>query len=123
MSLSPFDYLKTINNKADQLPIDDYNQFIVNRALSFGRDTILFANELNMNPHIPNNWAYDFLYFGIPKKKRYDKWIKREEVKDLDIIVEYYNISFKKAIEYVKILSTEQIKELKQRLDKGGKVK
>ncbi|MDD4242801.1 MAG: DNA polymerase clamp loader subunit A [Bacilli bacterium] len=121
MNYTPFDYLKTINNKDGQLPIDNYNLFIINRGLSFNSQTILFANELNMNHHIPNNWAYDFLYFGIPKKKRYDKWIKREEVKDLDVIVEYYNISFTKALQYSKILSVEQIKELKRRLDKGGK--
>ena len=123
MAISLFDYVKSIDNKTEQLPIDDYNAFLVNRALSFGYDTVLFSNELNLNPSISNQMAYDFLYYGIPKKRRYSKWQKRDEIKDLDVIKDYYNISFTKAIEYSKILTTEQITELKQRLDKGGKTK
>jgi hypothetical protein len=123
MTISPFEYIKTIDNKTEQLPIDDFNAFIINRALSFGYDTALFANEMNIVNGICNQWIYDFYYYGIPKKRRYSKWQKRDEVKDLDVIKDYYNVSFQKAIEYSKILTTEQIVILKQRLDKGGKTK
>jgi hypothetical protein len=123
MALTPFDYTKSIDSKSEQLDISDYNAFIVNRALSFGVDTCLFANEMNINSSIPNNWQYDFLYYGIPKKKRYNKWIKFDAIDNIDIIQEYYNCSFQKAIEYSKILTEEEIEILKTRLNKGGKGK
>ena len=118
---SPFDYTKSIDNKTEQLPIDDYNAYIVNRALSFGIDTILFANEMNIYNNLDKQMQYDFYYYGVSKKKRYSKWHKREDMKEIDIIVEYYNCSFTKALEYAKILTVEQIIILKERLDKGGK--
>lgn len=123
MSTSPFEFTKSIDSKSEQLPIDDYNAFIVNRALSFGADTVLFANEMNINANIPKEWQYDFLYYGIPKKKRYNKWIKFDPIENLDMIQEYYNVSFQKALEYSKILNKEQIDILKTRLNKGGKSK
>lgn len=121
MAFSPFDFTKSIDNKTDQLPIDDYNAYVINRALSFGYDTILFANEMNIANMIDKQMQYDFYYYGIPKKKRFNKWQKREEIKDIDVIKEYYNCSFTKALEYATILTVEQIGILKQKLDKGGK--
>ena len=123
MPYSPFDYTKSIDNKTEQLPIDDYNAYIINRAMSFGIDTILFANEMNIYNILDNQMQYDFYYYGVPKKKRFNKWQKRDEVKDIDVIVEYYNCSFTKALEYAKILTVEQIIILRERLDKGGKSK
>ncbi len=123
MSLTPFDYAKSIDSKDEKLPIADYNAFIVNRALSFGWDTVIFANEMNINSNIPKEWQYDFYFHAIPKKKRYNPWIKCEKLKDVDIIQEYYTCSLQKAIEYARILTTDQITGLKTRLIKGGKGK
>ena len=123
MALSPFDYTKSIDSKSEQLDIADYNSFMINRALSFGADTCLFANEMNINSNIPKEWQYDFLYYGIPKKKRYNRWIKFDKIDNIDVIMENYNCSFQKAIEYSKILTEEQIEELKKRLNRGGKIK
>ena len=123
MTLSPFDYTKSIDSKSEKLPIDDYNAFIVNRALSFGYDTCLFSNAMNMYPDLDKQMQYDFLYYGIPAKRRFNKWIKCEKTEGIDIIMEYYNCSLQKTIEYATILNEEQKKELKRILDKGGKTK
>ena len=57
--ISPFDFANSIYNK-DNLMIDErtekeYNPFIVNRAMGFGKDTCIAANEMNARPHLDNN--------------------------------------------------------------------
>lgn len=115
-----FDYVKTINEKTDQLDIDGYVPFIVNKAFSFTLDTIFYANMMNINSHIDAKMQYDFYYHALPKKKRFGKWIKKD-TPDIASIREYYNCSIQKAIEYSKILTIEQVAILKQRMDKGGR--
>ncbi len=38
-----------------------YPAFMVNRALSYHRDTTLFANEMNKYPNLDHKLKYDFL--------------------------------------------------------------
>ena len=50
--MNPFEYLKAINETKKDIMVDDvaekqYNPFIINRGLSFFKDTILYANEMN----------------------------------------------------------------------------
>lgn len=120
---TPFDFVKTIDNKSEQLPISDYVPFVVNRALSHGRDTVLFANIMNMYPRLSSKMQYDFYFFAIPRKKRYNKWVKKDTSTDITIIKKYYKCSDDTAVEYTKILSPEQIKELSSRMDVGGRKK
>ena len=61
MGYTPFDFVNQIHHgKKDLIAEDptaekDYNAFIVNRALSFGHDTALFANEMNVNNHLDDS--------------------------------------------------------------------
>ena len=57
--MNPFEYLKSINESKKDIMIDDlaekeYNSFIVNRGLSYFKDTILYANEMNRYHHLDN---------------------------------------------------------------------
>lgn len=115
-----FDYVKSINEKTERMPIDDYVPYIVNKAFSFMPDTVFYANTMNINSHIDAQWQYDFYYYALPKKKRFGKWIKKD-VPDIASIREYYNCSIQKAIEYSKILTIGQVAILKHRMDKGGR--
>ena len=52
--MSPFDYLNSINMTKKNLMVDeqsekDYVPFIVNRGLGYFQDTVLLANEMNVN--------------------------------------------------------------------------
>jgi hypothetical protein len=62
---------------------------------------------------------YDYYLYGLSKNKRFSKWIKPEESDNLSIIKEYYGYSDKKAREVLLILSENQIKILKNKLNKG----
>lgn len=97
-----------------------YSAFMVNRALSFHRDTVLWANEMNRFTSLDNKLKYDFLINIIRAQKRpYSKWHKRAQSRDLSVVKEYYGYSDAKAEEALKILSDDQIAELKEQLYKG----
>jgi hypothetical protein len=93
---------------------------MVNRALSFHRDTVLLANEMNLYPNLDNKLKYDFLLNIVRAQKRqYSKWHKKASNSDLSLIKEYYGYSDAKAEEALKILSDHQIAEIKKQLYKG----
>ena len=97
-----------------------YSSFMVNRALSYHRDTVLLANEMNMYTTLDNKLKYDFLLNIVRASKRpYSKWFKKAENNDLDVIKEYYGYSDSKAAEALKILNDEQIAMLRKKLFKG----
>lgn len=126
--MNPFEFLGSINNTKKDIMIDDvaekeYNAFIINRGLSFFPDTILFANEMNLNHHLDSKLQYHFLINIIKKKKRFTKWVKPQEVANLEVIKEYYGYSDEKAKSVLSLLNNEQIEQLKQRIYKGGKRK
>ena len=126
--MNPFDYLKAINETKKDIMVDDiaekeYNPFIINRGLSFFRDTILYANEMNRFHHLDHRLQFDFFINIIKKKKRWSKWVKPQEVANLELIKEYYGYSNEKAKSALSLMSNEQIEELKNRIYKGGKRK
>jgi hypothetical protein len=128
MNMSPFEYLNDITYAKKGIMVDDiaekeYNAFIINRGLSMYSDTILYANEMNINHSIDHRLQYDFFINIIRKRKRWSKWIKPQEITNLELIKEYYGYSNEKAKSVLSLFSTEQIADLKQRIYKGGKRK
>ena len=97
-----------------------YSSFMVNRALSFHRDTVLWANEMNKFTTLDNKLKYDFLLNIIRAQKRpYSKWYKKAQSSDLSVVEEYYGYSDAKAEAALKILSDDQITAIKKQLYKG----
>ena len=126
--MNPFDYLKSINATKKNIMVDDiteseYNAFIINRGLSFFPDTVLYDNEMNLNHHLDSRLQYDFLINIIKKKKRFTKWVKPQEIANLEVIKEYYGYSNEKAKSVLSLLNNGQMEELKKRIYKGGKRK
>lgn len=120
--MNPFDVLNAINdNKV--IPIDEksYPSFMVNRGLSNFVDTVLYANEMNRYHHLDSQMQFDFLVNIVRKKKRFSKWNKAQKSDDIDTIKEYFGYSTDKARDILPLLSSEQIKEIKQKISKGGK--
>ena len=107
----------------DDITESEYNAFIINRGLSFFPDTVLYANEMNLNHHLDSRLQYDFLINIIKKKKRFTKWVKPQEIANLEVIKEYYGYSNEKAKSVLSLLNNGQMEELKKRIYKGGKRK
>lgn len=124
--MNPFEYLNAINYTKQNIMVDDiaekgYNSFMVNRGLSYFNDTVLMANEMNRYHQIDNRLKFDFFINIIRKKKRFSKWNKPESLSDVDVIKKYYGYSNQKARQIISLLSSDQINELKEKVNKGGK--
>lgn len=124
-SISPFDFLNSINYTKQNLVVDEwsekqYNPYIINKGLSFSSDTVVQANEMNSRPHLNKKLQYEFLINTIRSRKRFNKWIKSEKIDELEIIKEYFGYSTEKARQVISILTPEQITIIKQKLKKGG---
>lgn len=89
---NPFDYVNQILQGKKDLIVDDqtekdYNPFIVNRALSYHFDCILFANEMNRRHFLNKKMQNSFLLNTIRSKKRpFVKWAKPEKNDDIQCI-------------------------------------
>jgi hypothetical protein len=126
--MNPFDFINAINFTKKNLIVDEetekaYQPFLVNRTLSHFRDTVLYANEMNVNHHLDHALQNHFYINIIRAKKRFSKWVKPSEVECLDIIKENYGYSNEKAKAVLSLLTPEQIEQLKHRIYKGGKRK
>ena len=122
------DWLNSINfNKKnlieeDPSTIKDYAPYIINRCLSGNIDSILFANEMNKYSFLDKDMQYSFYLNSVRKRKRFSPWLRKDKVNDLECVKEYYGYSNEKAQQAMRILTKEQIKYIKQKLDTGGRM-
>ena len=125
--MNPFEYANDLMKKKDYdgdciRERKDYKPFFINRSLSYQPDLIYNANMMNEYPMLDTKAHYDFLHQTVEKKKRpFKGWIKAKKLEDLAVVKEYYKYSNKKALESLNILTENDIKQLKQKLFKGGK--
>ena len=128
MSYELKDYLNAINHeKKNLLDTDDemwekkYPPFIVNKCLAPFPDTIFLVNEMNKHHHLDKKLQFDFLLNSLRTRKRYTPWLKASKQKNLEYVKEYYGYNNEKAKSALKILNDEQIKTIKDSLNKGGR--
>jgi|TARA_B100001105_G_C22222832_1_gene370452 hypothetical protein len=126
--MNPFDYVKAINTTKKNIMVDDiteseYQPFLINRSLSYFPDTVLYANEMNLNSHLPARLQFDFFINIIKKRNRFSKWFKPIEIQRIEVIKEYYGYSDEKAKSVLSLLNNKQIENLKRRIYKGGRTK
>ena len=107
----------------DEQSEKDYVPFIVNRGLGYFQDTVLLANEMNVNCHIDSKMQYDFLRGTVIKKKRFSKWLKAEDDENIDTICNYFGYSRSVGKSVVDLFDSETLDDIKKRLDKGGRSK
>ena len=108
-------------NSDDVMWEKKYPAFIVNKCLAPFPDTIFLVNEMNINHHLDKKLQFDFLLNSLRTRKRYTPWLKASKQKDIEYVKEYYGYNNEKAKSALKILSDEQIKTIKNSLNKGGR--
>jgi hypothetical protein len=123
---SPFDYVNEILYGKKNLIVDEFTEkeylpFIVNRALSYHYDCILYANEMNTRSFLDKKCQNSFLINTVRSRKRpFAKWVKSEKSEDLECIKKAFNYSNSKAKDALRLLSEEQIQKLKELTQEGG---
>jgi len=123
-SISPFDFINAIHERrniiTDEWSEKQYNPYIINRGLSFGHDTIIPANEMNCRAHLDKKLQNIFLINIVQSRKRYNKWLKKDKVENVELVQQYYGYSITKAHQVLSLLSEEQLQKIKEKLYKGG---
>jgi hypothetical protein len=80
----------------------------------------MYANEMNKHHQLDKDMQYSFYLNTLRKRKRFSPWLRKDKVKDLECVKQYYGYSNEKASQALKILTQEQLTFIKQRLDIGG---
>ena len=117
------DWLNSINTSKNNLIDEDtdlekkYPSYIVNRCLSGHIDAVMFANEMNMRPNLSKKLQYDFFLNTLRTKKRFSPWLRKDEIKDLDLVKRYYGYSNEKAKQALSILTKEQLSFIKSKFE------
>ena len=124
--MNPFEFVKAINSKKniirDDLDEKSYLPYMINHSFSYFSDTVLLANEMNLNHHIDNKLQNDFFINIIRKNpKRFSKWNKVKHDGDFEAVKEYYGYNNEKTRSALSLLSAEQIDIIKKKVDHGGR--
>jgi hypothetical protein len=123
---NPFEYVNQIMQGKKNLIVDDltekeYVPFLVNKSLSYQKDCILFANEMNRRHFLDNKLQFDFLINTIRSKKRsFVKWVKPEVNDDVNMIKKYFGYNDDKARQALRVLTSEDLEIVRDRMDVGG---
>jgi hypothetical protein len=126
---NPFDFMNAASFSKEDLIGDSenpeltekqYNAYIVNRGFSNFEDTILHANEMNKRHGLFPAAQFDYYRSVLRKRKRFSKWHKADKNDDLDAIQQVYQCNRTVAKMYLKVLSTEQMKVIHDKLITGG---
>ena len=120
------DWLNSINQTKKNLIDEDpsmekeYSPYIINRCLSGHLDCVMFVNEMNRYHFLPKKIQYDFLLNSLRTKKRFAPWLRKDEIKDLELVKRYYGYSNEKAKQALKILTKDQLNFIKSTFETGG---
>lgn len=120
---NPFDFVRSINKGGPNL-IDhgirtenNYIPYMVNKAFSYSRDTLEYANAMNGAYSLPHKMQYDF-YLNIvrPRNRFTGKWAKppAEMERAVETIMSYFGYSRRKAYEAAELLSEEDITAIRE---------
>ena len=102
----------------------EYQPFLINRAMSNYYDCCMHANEMNQRSTLTKQQQFDYYFYAIDqKKKRFAKWHKPAKDETIQTISEFYKCSISLAEQYASLLTPENIAEMQEKLSKGGRQK
>jgi hypothetical protein len=126
---SPFDFMNAVsfskedlirNSENPDMTEKEYTPYMVNRGFANFEDTILHANEMNMRHHMFHGAQFDYYRGALRKRKRFSKWPKADKSTDLDAIQEVYKCNRTVAKLYLKAMTPDDIKSVRDKLVTGG---
>ena len=127
MSVKLSDWLNSINQTKKNIIDEDpslekeYPPWVINKVMSAHTDSILFANEMNKYIEIPKKMQYDFYINSLRPRRRFSPLGKKDSIEYLEEVKEYFGYSYTKALEAIRVLSTDELENIRKLLYKGGK--
>jgi len=112
---TPFDYIKSINNKEFINDIVGFSSFIVNKVYSADAQFVFISNAINKKEShkLPPKCIYDFYYETIPKNRKWLKYPKSEkQLEHVKYIMEYYGCSEHNAKDYLELINKEELQDI-----------
>ena len=124
--MNPFDIIGKLNtsfvDEWSEIGDNQYTDFIIDRAMSYHLDTVMFANEVTLRHQMPRRWKYDFYRLAIqPKKKRFAKWSKPEENDDTQLIMDVYQVNRQRAGQILSLINKKDLEFIREKTYYGGK--
>ena len=123
--MNPFDFVNSINyTKKDLLKDPEvsetlYVPYVVNKALSYFPETVMYANEMN-RVQADGKLQYHYLLNTVRPGKRFAKWVKKDDTESIELVKLFYGYSTEKAQQALTVLSRENLHYIKQKLQRGG---
>ena len=126
--------MKTIKNFFDIITcmfekhypsIEDINKhtniYMINMVLSCDEHFVKLANEMS-KLKLTNKQYFDIMYYGLPKGKRYIKYIasKTKKLEDEKYLQEWFGVSQDIARGYVELIDPKEMKEITEYYEHRG---
>jgi len=104
----------------DENTENQYIPWTVNRSFSAHLDTVTHAVFLNSNHHLDKKMQYDYLFYAVPKKKRWKPWLKKseaekKEAKILEDVAKVINYNLRHTMQFWKTLTPKERKDFLER--------
>jgi hypothetical protein len=81
----------------------------------------MYSNEMNLRAHLDKQMQNAYYINTIRPGYRKTEWVKKGDTgHDIDCIMEYYNVTQRKADEILRVLTKDQLALLKRKIIKGG---
>lgn len=121
---SPFDFVAAIANKREDpvrkgdLSIDDYNPYLVNRALSHRPDAAMIVNHVNMHEGVDPVFQYMLLKRCVTPRqtRRGEFWAKSKLDEAIKIVSQYMGVGEQNAKEIAWSIGTSGVDEMRRRM-------
>jgi hypothetical protein len=70
--------------------------------------------------HLSSKMQFDYLRLSLRKRKRFSRWLKREDSDKLELIKKHFNYSNQRAREALSLLSDQEIQNIEDLQYTGG---
>ena len=114
---------KEIEEQTGKFP-SEFVPYVVLKTFGNSVDTVLLANEINIRfGEIPTEIQYQFYLYGIPKRKRFNKFYSedKERTEIIKALMKYFSWGMNESIINMKMFSKEELKEIVRRTTDEGK--
>ena len=111
-AISLFDQLQNISNDKNDIGLEGFDPFMINRFLSMNYDTVMFSAMAGELQNLPPLAVQEFYMLSLRKRIRYFKYYKGTKDKNIEYVASFYDVSCKVAEDYMRYLTNEEVDDI-----------